>query len=146
MGATNPYRKHEVCYGEAVGIIAAQSVGQSVTQKLLRSIHLAGSASRTVEVLPAIIAILDASRSSRYTKSIFRAYDEYGVEAARNKIIEELSKVLNRVGRRHLALIADMMTFSGEVEGLNAVIARKSVLARAAHQAANNSRRSASEL
>lgn len=121
----------KVAPGEAVGIIAAQSVGESITQQLLRSIHLAGSESKAAAVLPRLIAILDANRNSEYTRDIFSVYDESGIEAARNSIIEELSQILS-INRRHLMLIADMMTVSGVVMALgHSVSGKKSVLARA---------------
>ena len=40
---------HEVNIGEAIGIIAAQSIGEPGTQLTMRTFHIGGTASKRVE-------------------------------------------------------------------------------------------------
>ncbi len=55
--------KYSVEYGEPVGIIAAQSVGEPGTQMILRSFHLAGIESTVATSgLPRIIELVDAKK------------------------------------------------------------------------------------
>lgn len=55
--------KYNVDYGEPVGIIAAQSVGEPGTQMILRSFHLAGIESTiSTSGLPRIIELVDAKK------------------------------------------------------------------------------------
>ena len=59
--ATN--KKYLVEYGDPVGIIAAQSVGEPGTQMILRSFHLAGIESTVATSgLPRIIELVDARK------------------------------------------------------------------------------------
>lgn len=56
-------KKYFVEYGEPVGIIAAQSVGEPGTQMILRSFHLAGIESTVATSgLPRIIELVDAKK------------------------------------------------------------------------------------
>ena len=48
---------------EAIGVIAAQSVGAEATQMTLNTFHFAGVASAGVEGLPRLIEILDAKKN-----------------------------------------------------------------------------------
>ena len=133
----------EVSPGEAVGMLAAQSVVEPITQELLRLFHKGGMDSRlALEELPRLTAILMARKRSAYTDRILGAYAKEGIEAARNAIVEELAEIfvpLDDVGidKRHLQLIADAMTQSGEVRGIHTLILKRSALGRAASYAAN---------
>ncbi len=82
---------------------------------------------------------VDASRTT--TNDIMEIARVLGIEAARNAIIQEVRKVLEaqdlRVDLRHISLIADAMTFTGEVRsvGRHGIAGEKtSVLARAAFE------------
>lgn len=82
---------------------------------------------------------VDHRRTS--TNDIMETYEVLGVEAARNAIIDESIKTLEEQGLsvdiRHLMLVADMMTFEGNVEsiGRHGIAGKKaSVLARAAFE------------
>lgn len=82
---------------------------------------------------------VDHRRTS--TNDIMEIYEVLGVEAARNAIIDESIKTLEEQGLsvdiRHLMLVADMMTFEGNVEaiGRHGIAGKKaSVLARAAFE------------
>ncbi len=82
---------------------------------------------------------VDSNRS--YTNDIIEIYNVLGVEAARNAIFNEAQRTLSEQGlevdRRHLMLVADMMTFGGSVRavGRQGISGKKSsVLARAAFE------------
>ncbi len=63
MAKDNKKDRYLVEYGEPVGIIAAQSVGEPGTQMILRSFHLAGIESTiSTSGLPRIIELVDAKK------------------------------------------------------------------------------------
>lgn len=79
---------------------------------------------------------VDISRTR--TNDIYQVREVLGIEAARNAILREAKETLDEQGLdvdiRHLMLLADMMTFSGEIRdiGRYGVAGKKlSVLARA---------------
>ena len=82
---------------------------------------------------------VDANRT--YTNDISEIYSVLGVEAARNAVFQEALRTLQEQGlevdQRHLMLVADMMTFTGQVRavGRQGISGKKSsVLARAAFE------------
>ena len=82
---------------------------------------------------------VDATRTT--TNDIIEIENVFGIEAARNAIYREAENTLSEQGlnvdKRHLMLVADMMTFSGAVRavGRQGISGRKSsVLARAAFE------------
>ncbi len=82
---------------------------------------------------------VDASRTT--TNDIMEVNRVLGIEAGRNAIVAEIQKVLKaqdlKVDPRHIALIADVMTYKGEVKsiGRHGLAGEKaSVLARAAFE------------
>ncbi len=87
------YKRSLVEPGEAVGIVAAQSIGEPGTQMTLRTFHYAGVAEVNVTLgLPRLIEIVDARREPStptmtvYLKDDFK-YDEKVAEKIANKII-----------------------------------------------------------
>lgn len=55
--------RYEISYGEPVGVVAAQSIGEPGTQMILRSFHFAGIAqSIATSGLPRLIALADARK------------------------------------------------------------------------------------
>lgn len=91
--------------------------------------------------LPEVLRVpgVDVSRTS--SNHIHEVAQTLGVEAARNAIIEEASKVLDEQGLdvdiRHIMLVADLMTVSGDIRqiGRHGISGEKeSVLARAAFE------------
>ncbi len=75
------------------------------------------------------------------TNDIFQICDCLGIEAARNTIVDGMKKVMIEqkidVDYRHLMLVADTMTFTGEIEGIGraGIVSEKpSVLARASYE------------
>ena len=57
------YEESLVSANEAIGIIAAQSVGAEATQMTLNTFHFAGISSQGVQGLPRLIEILDAKKN-----------------------------------------------------------------------------------
>jgi DNA-directed RNA polymerase subunit A' len=90
--------------GEAVGIVAAQSIGEPGTQMTLRTFHYAGVKEQNVTLgLPRLIEIVDARRipstpiMTIYLTQEHRKNKESAVEIARNMIytaLETLSSVI----------------------------------------------------
>lgn len=90
-------------------------------------------------VLESKINEIDKSRIE--ANDIFQICECFGIEAARNAIVDGMKKVMNEqkidVDYRHLMLVADMMTFTGEIEGIGRagiVSGKPSVLARASYE------------
>ncbi|MFH1836151.1 MAG: DNA-directed RNA polymerase subunit A'' [Methanobacteriota archaeon] len=60
------YKKSRVCDGEAVGTVAAQSIGEPGTQMTLRTFHYAGVVELSVPLgLPRLIEIIDAKKAPK---------------------------------------------------------------------------------
>jgi len=94
-----------------------------------------GSNVRDILQLPEV----DSERTT--TNNIFEIADVFGVEAARQAIINEVFKVIENQGLnvdiRHIMLIADTMCYSGSVKGVTRygiVSEKSSVLARASFE------------
>ena len=88
-----------------------------------------------------IINIEGVDKSKLYTNDVFAMYRLFGVEAARNTLANELMKTLDEqkidVDRRHLLLVADAMTYSGDIKGVGRhglSGMKNSVFARAAYE------------
>src|SRR5271167_2476612 len=110
MAAKDPNEKYFVDYGEPVGIIAAQSVGEPGTQMILRSFHLAGIESTVATSgLPRIIELVDAKKKpttpiayiyldEKLGKSFEKAEDmlkkinEVRMDSVSKRILENFSK------------------------------------------------------
>lgn len=92
--------KLTVSYGEPVGVVAAQSLGEPATQMVLRSFHTAGVSSVvTTTGLPRVIEIIDARKRVklpimriRVEKSIAKDYEK--VKQLKQKIEEVKLKSL----------------------------------------------------
>ncbi len=82
----------KVVYGEAVGTIAAQSIGEPGTQMVLRTFHSAGVASRITNTgLPRIKELVDARKSPKMP------IIEIWLEKPFQKKLEEVMKVKKRL-------------------------------------------------
>ncbi|MFQ6081437.1 MAG: DNA-directed RNA polymerase subunit A'', partial [Candidatus Bathyarchaeia archaeon] len=98
------YKRALVEPGEAVGIVAAQSIGEPGTQMTLRTFHYAGVREQNVTLgLPRLIEIVDARRTpstpimSIYLDKEHRASKEKATEVAREIIcttMEDLTKAM----------------------------------------------------
>jgi len=90
--------------GEAVGIVAAQSIGEPGTQMTLRTFHYAGVKEQNVTLgLPRLIEIVDARRipstpiMTIYLKPEYRKSKEGAVEIARNIIYTNLENIASAI-------------------------------------------------
>ena len=57
--------KDKVAVGEAVGIVAAQSIGEPGTQMTMRTFHYAGVAEQVPTGLPRLIELVDARKKKK---------------------------------------------------------------------------------
>lgn len=90
--------------GEAVGIVAAQSIGEPGTQMTLRTFHYAGVREQNVTLgLPRLIEIVDARRipstpiMTIYLTGEYRKNKESAVKTARNIVYTTLEDLAERI-------------------------------------------------
>ncbi len=88
--------------------------------------------------LKKVLEMKEVNSQKLISNDLHEVADVFGIEAARQLIINEIQEVLNKQGlnidKRHLKLVADAMTNTGEVKGVTriGIIAQKSsILARA---------------
>jgi len=87
------YRKALVEPGEAVGVVAAQSIGEPGTQMTLRTFHYAGVREQNVTLgLPRLIEIVDARREPSTPIMTIRLNEEY--KRSREKATEIARKII----------------------------------------------------
>ena len=91
--------------------------------------------------LKEIVELKGINREKTTTNNVYEMADIFGIEAARNTIINEINKVLSSQGldidMRHLKLVADAMTVDGEIRGMTrmGIISKKSsILAKASFE------------
>jgi len=91
--------------------------------------------------LPKVLEVIEVDQARTTTNNVHEIAKTLGVESARNALINEAKGVLEEQGLdvdiRHVMLVADMMTSTGEVEqiGRHGISGKKSsVLARAAFE------------
>ena len=72
--------------------------------------------------LKQVVNVPEVDETRIYCNDIHEIYANYGIEAARQVIIHEIMEVVNSQGltinERHVLLIADVMTYNGEVKGM----------------------------
>ena len=88
--------------------------------------------------LKKIIDLKEVNKNKIFSNDLYEIASVFGIEAARQLIINEIYNVINTQGldinKRHLKLVADAMTNTGEVKGvtrMGIIAQKKSVLARA---------------
>ncbi|MDP3992109.1 MAG: hypothetical protein Q8P79_01205, partial [Nanoarchaeota archaeon] len=88
--------------------------------------------------LKKVLEMKEVNPQKLISNDLHEVADVFGIEAARQLIINEIQEVLNTQGldidKRHLKLVSDAMTNTGEVKGVTriGIIAQKSsILARA---------------
>jgi len=92
--AIERYKKALVEPGEAVGIVAAQSIGEPGTQMTLRTFHYAGVREQNVTLgLPRLIEIVDARREP--STPIMTIYLDEEHRGSRDKAMEVAQKILH---------------------------------------------------
>ncbi len=100
--------------GEAVGIVAAQSIGEPATQMTMRTFHYAGVAEINVTLgLPRLIEILDVRKKPSTPMMTIRLLPEY----AKDK--EKAKEVARRIEATHVTDVADI---SVDIYGLKIII------------------------
>lgn len=100
LSVKRAYDRAKVEAGEAVGTVAAQSVGEPGTQMTMRTFHYAGVAELNVTLgLPRLIEIVDARKKiSTPTMSIF--FEEEAMK--QDNVSEYVRKVANKIGKSTL--------------------------------------------
>ncbi|MCA9459208.1 MAG: DNA-directed RNA polymerase subunit A'' [Nanoarchaeota archaeon] len=91
--------------------------------------------------LKQVLALEEVDEDRLYSNHIFEVFTSFGIEAARQVIINEIMEVVKSQGlsinERHVLLIADVMTFTGEPRGMTryGIVADKmNVLTRASFE------------
>lgn len=117
-------RKRAMEPGEAVGIVAAQSIGEPGTQMTMRTFHYAGVAEQVPTGLPRLIEIVDVRRVPKrplmdvYLKPEY-AKNEEKAKAVAEKIEEvnlgKIAKVVENLEAREIRIMVDeeLMTYEG---------------------------------
>ncbi|MCD6549898.1 DNA-directed RNA polymerase subunit A'' [Candidatus Micrarchaeota archaeon] len=88
-------KKDMIAYGEAVGTVAAQSLGEPGTQMTLRTFHYAGVAEQVPTGLPRVIEIVDARKKPK--KGLMNVYlkKPYSTDEKKaSKIAEKLEQTV----------------------------------------------------
>ncbi len=99
--------KNLVDAGEAVGIVAAQSIGEPGTQMTMRTFHYAGVAEQVPLGLPRLIELVDARRTPK--KPMMDIYLTHEFENSEKKAIE-LGEDLEEVDLKKISVIAEDFT------------------------------------
>jgi len=91
-GAIQQYNSNRIDATEAVGVIAAQSIGEPGTQMTMRTFHYAGVAEMNVTLgLPRLIEVVDARRVPK--TPIMEVYLEPDISSQKNKALEIASMI-----------------------------------------------------
>ena len=91
-GAIEQYNSNRIDATEAVGVIAAQSIGEPGTQMTMRTFHYAGVAEMNVTLgLPRLIEVVDARRVPK--TPIMEVYLEPDISFQKNKALEIASMI-----------------------------------------------------
>lgn len=90
-----PAKKNEIAVGEAVGIVAAQSIGEPGTQMTMRTFHYAGVAEQVPTGLPRLIELVDARKEPKKPfMDIFLSGGAGKDEKKARKVAEQLNTVI----------------------------------------------------
>jgi DNA-directed RNA polymerase subunit A" len=91
--------------------------------------------------LSEVLDLEEVDPTRTITNDIFEIADIFGIEAGRQAIINEVSKVINvqglNVDIRHILLVSDIMCVSGNIKGITrygVVSEKSSVLAKASFE------------
>jgi DNA-directed RNA polymerase subunit A" len=94
------YMKQRIEPGEAIGIIASQSISEPATQMTMKTFHFAGSAGiKVTQGLPRLIEIFDAKREPETPMMTIYLNKEYNNAESAEKFAEEIveRKIVNIV-------------------------------------------------
>ena len=104
-GAILQFQQNKVDATEAVGVIAAQSIGEPGTQMTMRTFHYAGVAEMNVTLgLPRLIEIVDARRIPK--TPIMEVYLEPEISGNEKKALE----IASRIEAKSVSQLADIST------------------------------------
>ena len=104
-GAILQFQQNKVDATEAVGVIAAQSIGEPGTQMTMRTFHYAGVAEMNVTLgLPRLIEIVDARRIPK--TPIMEVYLEPEISSSEKKALE----IASRIEAKSVSQLADINT------------------------------------
>ena len=104
-GAIIQFNQNKVDATEAVGVIAAQSIGEPGTQMTMRTFHYAGVAEMNVTLgLPRLIEVVDARRIPK--TPIMEVYLEPAISGSEKKALE----IASRIEAKSVAQLADVNT------------------------------------
>ncbi|MEM2915692.1 MAG: DNA-directed RNA polymerase subunit A'/A'', partial [Candidatus Bathyarchaeia archaeon] len=107
------YKKSLVEPGEAIGIVAAQSIGEPGTQMTLRTFHYAGVKEQNVTIgLPRLIEIVDARREPSTATMTIHLEKEY------SKDIVKAREVAKRILYTTVQDVAETIYVNPESEGI----------------------------
>lgn len=93
INVINKKRDTQIAPYEAVGIVAAQSIGEPGTQMTMRTFHYAGVAEHVPTGLPRLIEIVDAKKEPKKTISDIYLKNEYKGEEKANNVAYGLESV-----------------------------------------------------
>ena len=104
------YKKMKYEYGEAVGVIAAQSISEPATQITLRSYHAAGRVQLvTTKGLPRLIEIFDAKKEPKTASMTIYLEDRYNNEKKAQEIASKIKETqLKDLMEEDMINLADM--------------------------------------
>jgi len=107
------YNRALVEPGEAIGVVAAQSIGEPGTQMTLRTFHYAGVKEQNVTIgLPRLIEIVDARREpSTPTMTIY-------LEKENSKNLDKAKEVARRILYTSVQDVAETLYINPESEGV----------------------------
>ena len=87
--AERKYEKGKVSPGESVGVLAAQSIGEPVTQMTLNTFHSAGNSASNVTLgVPQFEALINASASAKVRRNFFKCDTKKKAFALLNRVRE----------------------------------------------------------
>src|SRR3989304_4399709 len=89
-------KKKQVEVGEAVGIVAAQSIGEPGTQMTMRTFHYAGVAEQVPTGLPRLIELVDARKEPKKPIIDIHLKSAYRSESEAEKVARDISSIFVR--------------------------------------------------
>lgn len=102
--ASTIHEKDKIAIGEAVGIVAAQSIGEPGTQMTMRTFHYAGVAEQVPTGLPRLIELVDARKTPK--KPLMDIYFD-GAAAKDEKKAQKIAYELDEVALNQISEISE---------------------------------------
>ncbi len=131
------YRRAIVDPGEAVGMVAAQSIGEPSTQMTLRTFHFAGVREFNITLgLPRLIEIVDAKRTP--STPIMHIYLEGEAKKDKNKALEIAKKIkLTTIEDVSKDIVIDYLNYAIIIELDSEMLENRGVTAKDVAKALN---------